>query len=156
MTPREVRIWIKGQAPRKSNNRVIYRNPRTGHSVLAKSVQARVWVQDALAQIMGDMKQSLGSASRPLCATFYVFYKDKRPDLSVELVLDTLEQADVISNDRHVYGCEAVKLFSKKLQGVYCIIRETDGPRWTEDLARLEAEEDAPFAQLLDDALRKE
>ena len=121
----EVRVWFEGQPPRKSNQRRIFRNPATGKPMIVKSKAALRWVQGAIAQVTGDKKVGIGSEKAPLRILFFVFYKDRRPDLSVELVLDTLEKAGVISNDRHVYDYQAYKLFSKTLQGVYCIIRET-------------------------------
>ena len=93
--------------------------------MIVKSKAALKWVASALAQVTGDKKVEIGSSKHPLRIRFFVFYKDRRPDLSVELILDTLEQAGVISNDRHVYDYHAFKLFSKTLQGVYCIIRES-------------------------------
>lgn len=93
--------------------------------MIVKSKAALKWVAGAIAQVTGDKKVGIGSENHPLRIRFFVFYKNRRPDLSVELVLDTLEKAGVISNDRHVYDYRAFKLFSKTLQGVYCIIRET-------------------------------
>ncbi len=64
----------------------------------------------------------LGSADRPLRIVFEVFYETRRPDLSVELVLDAIEKAGVISNDRHVYEYTARKFFSKDMPGVLVYI----------------------------------
>ena len=94
--------------------------------MIVKSKAALKWVAGAVAQVTGNQKVGIGSEKHPLRIRFFVFYKDRRPDLSVELILDTLEKAGVISNDRHVYDYRAFKLFSKTLQGVYCIIEEID------------------------------
>lgn len=121
-----VKLWIEGQPPRKSNSRQIMTNHKKGRPMVVKSKGAREWVDSALKQITGDKKLSLGSPTVSLRVTCYVFYKTKRPDLSIELVLDTLQKAEVISDDRHVYIHHAYKLFSKKVQGVYVIVEEVD------------------------------
>jgi len=115
-----ISFFIHGQPPRKSNSRQIVTNRRTGKPMLIKSAQALAWVSSALDQIRPEDCQGIGSATQPLRATFHVYYETRRPDLSVELVLDTLQQAGVISDDRHVYECHAFKWFSKERPGVYC------------------------------------
>ena len=113
-----ISFFIHGQPPRKSNSRRIVRN---GSQVrVIKSAQALAWVSSALAQIRPEDCQGIGSATQPLRATFHVYYETRRPDLSVELVLDTLQAAGVISDDRHVYECHTFKGFDKNRPGVYC------------------------------------
>lgn len=89
-----------------------------GRTRVIKSAEARAWVQQSLLTIPPEAKLELGSAQRPLCILFEVFYETRQPDLSVELVLDTLEKAGVISNDRHVYEYTAKKYFSREMPGV--------------------------------------
>ena len=115
-----ISFWIHGQPPRKSNGRQVVTNRRTGKPMLIKSPEALAWVDAALVQIPPEAKQGIGSAEHPVRATFYVYYETRRPDLSVELVLDTLQQAGVISDDRHVYEIHAHKWFDKDRPGVYC------------------------------------
>ena len=109
-------FWLPGQPPRKSNSRMVVRN--RGRTRVIKSDVARAWVDVALVSIPEEAKLGLGSADRPLKMLFECFYESKRPDLSVELVLDVLEKAGVISNDRHVYEYTARKLFSRDMPGV--------------------------------------
>jgi Holliday junction resolvase RusA-like endonuclease len=111
-----VSFWLPGQPPRKSNSRKVVRI--RGQTRVIKSAQARAWVERSLLSIPEEAKLGLGSAQQPLRILFEVFYETRRPDLSVELVLDVLERAGVISNDRHVYEYTARKLFSKELPGV--------------------------------------
>ena len=113
-----ISLFIHGQPPRKSNSRQIVRNG--DHVRVIKSDEALAWVEGALKQIPGHAKQGIGSAQHPIRATFNVYYETRRPDLSVELVLDTLQKAGVISDDRHVYEIHAHKWFSKDRPGVYC------------------------------------
>jgi Holliday junction resolvase RusA-like endonuclease len=118
-------FWLPGQPPRKSNSRMVVRN--RGRTRVIKSAEARAWTQRALLAIPPDLQLELGSADKPLRILFEVFYESRRPDLSVELVLDALEKADVISNDRHVYEYTAKKLFSRDLPGVLVHIGYLEG-----------------------------
>ena len=115
-----ISLFIHGQPPRKSNSRRVVRN--NGRVRVIKSDQALQWVQDAVKQIPHHARQGIGSLERPIRATFNVYYETRRPDLSVELVLDTLQKAGVISDDRHVYEVHAYKWFSKDRPGVYCVL----------------------------------
>lgn len=114
-----ITLWIEGQPPRKSNSRQIVTNWRTGKPISIKSRAARQWVQDAIRQIPAEAKQGLGNADKPLAITFVVWYKTRRPDLSIELVLDMLGEAGVISDDRHNYERHVYKMFDKERPGVW-------------------------------------
>jgi Holliday junction resolvase RusA-like endonuclease len=122
-----ISIWIDGQPPRKSNSRQIVINRRTGKPFSIKSAEARRWVQDAILQIPAKDKRAVGSQDSPIAITFTVVYSSRRPDLSTELVLDMLEEAGVISNDRHVYERHSYKLFDKDNPGVGIAIQAMDG-----------------------------
>ena len=113
-----ISFFIHGQPPSKSNSRQIVTNRRTGKPMLIKSPEALAWVSSALEQIRPTDCQHIGSAEHPIRATFQVYYETRRPDLSVELVLDVLQEAGVISDDRHVYECHLFKRFSKDRPGV--------------------------------------
>jgi Holliday junction resolvase RusA-like endonuclease len=110
-------FWLPGQPPRKSNSRMVVRN--RGRLRVIKSPEARGWVRQSISMIGPELRiLGLGSADKPLRILFEVYYETRRPDLSVELILDTLEEAGVISNDRHVYEYTARKFFSKDMPGV--------------------------------------
>lgn len=121
----ELTVWFEGKPPRKSNSRRIFRKGRgvRARPFIAKSKLAIQWQETAVAKTAAWKKQNLGSPKAPLTVTFFVWYENRLPDLSIELALDALEQAGIISNDRHVYHFQAWKLFSTHLQGVYAIIR---------------------------------
>lgn len=114
-----VSLWLPGEPPRKSNSRMVVRNRRTGKPMVIKSPEARAWIERALLTIPPEDRRELGSADRPLWIEFDCYYETRRPDLSIELVMDALERADVISNDRHVYRLTARKHFSKDKPGVW-------------------------------------
>jgi Holliday junction resolvase RusA-like endonuclease len=119
-----IHLSISGQPPRKSNSRRIVVNRRTGRPMLVKSAEALAWMEGADLQIPADARRRLGSAARPLSVTCRVRYKSKRPDLSVELILDLLQKAGVISDDRHVYEFHAYKGFDRDEPGVEVWVEE--------------------------------
>jgi len=121
-----IRLTIHGQPPRKSNSRRIVTNRRTGKPMLIKSKEALAWLKDANKQILAEHRQGAGSAQQPLCITFWIRYKDRRPDLSVELVLDFLESAHVISNDRYVFEYHAYKEILPSNPGVDILIESAN------------------------------
>lgn len=121
-------FWITtttGNLPRKSNSRKIVNNRKTGRPMSIKSDNARQWVADALRQL-SPLKEPLGSASKPIAITFHVWYKTHMPDLSIELVLDTLQKAGIISDDRYVYDFHALKYFCVEKQGIWLKIAECE------------------------------
>lgn len=122
-----ISLWIEGQPPRKSNSRRIVTNRQTNKPMLIKSKQALTWVKAAVAQIPPDVRNlKMGSAERPLAIVFIVYYKTRRPDLSVELIQDMLQEAGVISDDRHVYETHAFKNFDPENPGVEIYIEYQD------------------------------
>lgn len=130
-----ISLWIEGQPPRKSNSRRIVTNRRTWKPMLIKSKQALAWVKAAVAQIPPELRNlKMGSAERPLAIVFIVYYKTRRPDLSVELIQDMLQEAGVISDDRHVYETHAFKNFDPENPGVEIYIEYQD------DIGNIESE----------------
>ena len=126
---REV-IHINGQPPRKSNNRriiLINKKPR-----LIKSAAAIQWVKDAILQIPQSSRKKLGRPGHPVSISCMITYRNRLPDLSVELLLDVLQKAGVISDDRYVFHIQAWKLIGKP-DGVTAIVREIDSEMEIED-----------------------
>jgi len=117
MDDKVVMFWLPGQPPRKSNSRMVVRN--RGRTRVIKSAKARAWVAQSIAAIAPSLRElGMGSAECPIWIDFRVYYESRRPDLSVELILDVLERAGVISNDRYVHQFSARKCFSKHKPGV--------------------------------------
>lgn len=117
-----IRLTLQGQPPRKSNSRRIVRNRRTGSPMLIKSDGALAWIKAAKAQVPATARVGAGDRDHPLAITFWVRYESRRPDLSVELILDLLEDAGVISNDRWVYETHAFKEIDPEQPGVDVLI----------------------------------
>jgi len=122
MTP--IRLSISGQPPRKSNSRRIVRDARSDRPRVIKSAKAIEWTLSALCQIPDDARLQVGSPDRPLAITFWVRYASRRPDLSVELILDTLQKAGVIADDRYVFETHAYKEIDRENPGVEVLIEE--------------------------------
>lgn len=131
MTRREVSLWLDGQPPRKSNQRRILRiRSKSGsRPIIAKSKAATAWTNAVVHTVPEEKKLGLGSPKprKWVDATFLVFYQNNQSDLSIELILDALEQAGVLANDRYVFKYMAHKILSKKVQGVFCWLIETEG-----------------------------
>lgn len=102
-------LMIHGEPGRKSNSRRIVINQKTGKPMIIKSEKAMDYAETFASQITGDQKRMLGSLDRSLVLYVIVYYRSRRPDLSVELIMDLLEKNEVIANDRyiretHAYG----------------------------------------------------
>ena len=119
-----IELHIQGQPPRKSNNRRIVVNRRTGRPSVIKSQAALDWVKSALLQIPASAKQGVGSKDHPLCISFWVRYATRSPDLSVELILDVLQEAGVIADDRYVFEYHSYKAIDRENPGVDIIVEE--------------------------------
>ena len=92
--------------------------------MLIKSREALDWQKAAIMQIPASAKVGAGSKTELLAISFWVRYESRRPDLSVELILDTLERAGVVSNDRWVYETHAYKEIDPDNPGVEVLIEE--------------------------------
>lgn len=93
---------IFGQPPRKSNRRRLVTRGRGGKPMFIKSKEALEYEKDFIKQTIGAYKQEWGSLKENLRLDVNVFYTSRRPDLSVELIMDCLSKAGVIKNDRYI------------------------------------------------------
>jgi len=103
---------VDGQPPRKSNQRRLVtrgRGPKA-KAMIIKSDAARAYVEHFALSVPGEYRdRAFGSLEENLRVDVVVYYTSRRPDLSVELIKDCLENAGVIKNDRyireeHLYG----------------------------------------------------
>lgn len=97
-----LQLEILGQPPRKSNSRQIVTNAATNKPMIIKSKKALGYSEQFLQQVPGWARLGVGSPEDPLLLVAVVYYTSNLPDLSVELVKDLLEKAEVLSNDRYV------------------------------------------------------
>jgi hypothetical protein len=96
---------ILGQPPSKSNRRQIVTAGRgkKGRPMLIKSKEARDYVESFIEQAPEEFRgQEWGSLDDDLAAVFIVWFTSRRPDLTVEMIKDSLEDAEVIKNDRYI------------------------------------------------------
>ncbi len=109
-------ITVIGQPPRKSNQRQLVRRGRGAKArpMIIKSEEARQYVEDFQKQILGENQQQYGSLDENLRVDIIVWYTSRRPDLSVELILDCLEKARVIKNDRYIREVHSYGFVDKK------------------------------------------
>ena len=118
-----IRLTLTGQPPRKSNDRRIVTGPG-GRPRSIKSAKAIAWAKAAQLSIPASARQGVGSPTQLLAITFWVRYSSRRPDLSVELILDTLQHAGVIADDRYVFEFHAFKEIDRENPGVDILIEE--------------------------------
>jgi Holliday junction resolvase RusA-like endonuclease len=107
-----VPIWehvYQGHMPRKSNSRRIVRNKHTGAPLVIKSAEALSWVNDV---ILESREHAIGYDS-PVVMTADIYYRSNRSDLSEELLMDALEKAGILTNDRLIVGKIALKHIDK-------------------------------------------
>lgn len=97
-----VEMVILGKLPRKSNSRRIVRNKKTGKPLIIKSEQALDYTKKFGLQVRNEVKQKFGSLEDPLGLEVVVYYADRRPDLSIELLKDLLQLNDVVKDDRYI------------------------------------------------------
>lgn len=102
-------LEIIGHPPRKSNSRRIIKT-KAGHPLLIRSQGAldyeTSFLLQAKLQYRGD---PVGALKEHIRLDAVVYYRSRQADLSVELVMDCLEKAGIVANDRyiteqHLYG----------------------------------------------------
>ena len=99
---------IYGVLASKSNGRrLVYWR---GKSRLIKSVSALKWMNDATPQLCGGNKP-ITQEVRLICT---VYYRSKLSDLDIELLKDSLQDSQVIKNDRQIVEIQARKRWDKE------------------------------------------
>lgn len=103
-------MTIKGELVSKSNSRMI--TSLGGHIRSIKSAKALLWMDGAVKQLRIEWKNKK-TIEKPVGLELQVFYSSRRPDLDIALVMDALQNAEVLKNDRQVYELYARKLLDK-------------------------------------------
>lgn len=142
-------LSIQGQPPRKSNNRRVVRNRKTGKRLVIKSRKALDWLEAAAWQIPAEIKRRVGGPDQPLHIVFYVRYETRHPDLSTELIMDMLQETDVIRDDRYVYEKVEHKIIDGEDPGVDIVITGTRERNLTREQCQVLAYEFAKVPHVL-------
>lgn len=110
---------IFGQPVSKENRRRVYKNKK-GKPLLAKSEEACNYAIDFCRQVVWGFE--------PLTCQVVLYcdmyYRDNRSDLDESLVMDCLQKAGVIKNDRQIKGKRIDHYISKENPRVEIILRE--------------------------------
>jgi hypothetical protein len=93
---------VLGEPGRKSNGRRIMMNHATGRPMLVKSKKALNYCSSFMTQVPDEAKVGMGSEKEPLALWAHIYYASNRPDVSSELLMDLLEKAGVVLNDRWI------------------------------------------------------
>lgn len=108
----KISFIVFGNLPRKSNSRRIFRNKYSGKVICIKSEKALDYTDSFLRQTLG-MEKWLYQSSRPPRLTAHIYYKNKQSDLSCELLMDLMQKAGIIYNDRQIFEQVLYKHFDK-------------------------------------------
>lgn len=108
--PKPVSFTVHAQLASKSNSRQLVINPTTGKWRSIKSTSARLFEQAFRAQCPARARVEIGGY---VVLTVTVYYRSKRSDLDVSMVMDCLERERVIKNDRQVVELHARKRWDK-------------------------------------------
>ena len=91
---------IQGNIPRKSNQRQIVTNKITGKPIPIKSKKALAYCVSFELQMTKYKPYPCLEGDVKLIATIY--YRTRKNDLSVELLMDLIEKVKLIKNDRQI------------------------------------------------------
>jgi hypothetical protein len=125
------------------------RNRSTGKPFSIKSRKALSWIEAAGYQIPEEARRGVGGPDQPLRITFYVRYETRSPDLSTELILDTLQEYGVIRDDRYVFEKSEYKIIDREDPGVDLVITETRERNMTREQVQVLAYEYAKVPHML-------
>lgn len=108
--PVSVAFVVHGQCASLKNRRRLLRNKATGKAFFARAKAAISFMDAFQAQVPAKYRNlKLGALDRPLRLIATVFYQSRRSDLDISAVMDGLQKAGVIANDRflveqHLYA----------------------------------------------------
>lgn len=130
-----MRFVLLGQPCAKGNSRRILRAGRgpTARPFLAKSAEANAMVKDYVMQLRAQ-RRGAPTLTGPVRLVATIYYGSRRPDLDESLVMDALEEAGVIANDRQIEE----KVIAKRI--------DKDNPRTECEVVALHAENARLFA----------
>ncbi len=98
-----VSLIITGQLVSLKNRRRMFKSPKSGKMFPAKSADAERYLRDFCFQVPQEYRNlRLGSLKEPLRMVATVYYESRRSDLDVGLLMDCLQVAGVIRNDRDI------------------------------------------------------
>ena len=98
-----VAFVVLGQCSSLKNSRRLFRNRKTGTPFFARAGAAITFMDAFCAQVPSKYRNlKLGSLTQPLRLIATVYYQSRRSDLDVSAVMDGLQQAGVIANDRFI------------------------------------------------------
>jgi len=120
--------WASGTFPGQlvsSKNRRRIVGFKTGRPRLIKSKPALDYEKAAAKEVWRGAKGIEG----PVSLTAHVFYSTRRPDLDVQLLMDVLQKARVILDDRQIHQIIATKYVDKVNPRVEWQIRSIPEPR---------------------------
>ena len=96
-------LTITGTVVSLKNSRRLVRKARTGKPFSIKSADAERYERDFVAQIPAEYRGlKLGGRNQLLKAIITIWHPSLRNDLDSAIILDALQLAGVISNDRWV------------------------------------------------------
>ena len=117
---------IHAECASKANSRRHVTNASTGKSMFIKSKPALDFMAQAVKDIFRDYTGHI--IEGPVQLSCRIFYSSRRPDLDAALVMDALQAAQVIDNDRQVWDLHATKLIDAANPRVEWSVRQIPEP----------------------------
>ena len=93
---KQINLIVFGEPASKANSRRLI--PYRGRHISIKSEKALCYVRDFLRQV----KWPKTPITEDITMTCHIFYGSRRPDLAEELIMDCLQKAGIIKNDRQI------------------------------------------------------
>lgn len=99
---------VKGNLQSKANSRKLVTNRKTGRILFIKSKSAMDFTDEAIYQLKRLWMQK-PAYEGPVSLRADIYYSSRRPDLTPELFLDTLEKSGVLKNDRQIFEFDRIR-----------------------------------------------
>lgn len=101
-------ILLHGQLYSKSNSRQFIPGKKGGRPRIIKSAKAIKCKKDMVIQLKAQWGNK-APIPEPVHLRCKVYYQNRKSDLDISLLMDALQDAGVVENDRHIWSYHATK-----------------------------------------------
>ena len=112
-------MLLTGQLFSKSNSRMLIK--KGNRTISVKSVKAQKSFRDMVLQLKALWRKP--PVPEPAELVCYVYYPSRRQDLDLSLLMDALQAAGVVENDRHIFRIKATKIIDPDFPRIELTVR---------------------------------